>query len=70
MDDTKGSGIHWYRFQQLLILIFCLDLMTLKRVNKQQEVKAVVKDSSKNGAFISSIAGGLCFDFSPKDPNM
>jgi hypothetical protein len=42
--------------------------MTLKRVNKQ-EVKAVVKDSAKTGAFISSLAGGLCFDFNPNDSN-
>ncbi|KAJ3227804.1 WD repeat-containing protein 78 [Clydaea vesicula] len=51
------------------------DLMTLKRVNKQEN-KSVGSNSgnmistSKTGAFISRLAGGLCFDFNPKDPNI
>ena len=48
--------------------------MTLKRVTKQQESKGATNtsnalSSAKTGAFISRLAGGLCFDFNPEDSN-
>ncbi|KAJ1532457.1 WD repeat-containing protein 78, partial [Nowakowskiella sp. JEL0078] len=51
------------------------DLMSLKRVSKQE----TLKNTSNNGkisanpsksAFIARQAGGLCFDFNPKDSNV
>ncbi|KAJ3057278.1 WD repeat-containing protein 78 [Rhizophlyctis rosea] len=64
--------------------ILPLDLMTLKRVTKQEDAKTsggVTGPRSgeggsgsgaaaiKNTAFIARQAGGLCFDFNPKDTN-
>ncbi|KAJ3110400.1 WD repeat-containing protein 78 [Phlyctochytrium bullatum] len=62
------------------------DLMTLKRVTRQQEAKpgaapaqpgaggsntgAGANNSSKTSAFIARQAGGLCFDFNPNDSNI
>ncbi|KAJ3171990.1 WD repeat-containing protein 78 [Geranomyces variabilis] len=51
-----------------------IDLMTLKRVTEQQDGKAgtsgtTTHSASKPGSFIARQSGGLCFDFSPKDPN-
>ncbi|KAJ3166366.1 WD repeat-containing protein 78 [Irineochytrium annulatum] len=53
------------------------DLMTLKRVTRQQEIKATGAGSinsstggSKTSAFIARQAGGLCFDFNPNDSNI
>ena len=43
-----------------------IDLMKLKRVAAKQGQGKV----KKGEAFISRYAGGLCFDFSTKDPNM
>ncbi|KAJ3004865.1 WD repeat-containing protein 78, partial [Thoreauomyces humboldtii] len=50
------------------------DLMTLKRVTEQEDKGDAVGGSSsshashKPGSFIARQSGGLCFDFSPKDP--
>ncbi|KAJ3296363.1 WD repeat-containing protein 78 [Borealophlyctis nickersoniae] len=57
------------------------DLMSLKRVTKQQERKGgagpagtgggggAAAGAIKTSAFIARQAGGLCFDFNPKDSN-
>eukprot|EP00002_Diphylleia_rotans_P031932 TRINITY_DN6660_c0_g1_i3.p1 TRINITY_DN6660_c0_g1~~TRINITY_DN6660_c0_g1_i3.p1 ORF type:complete len:353 (+),score=64.46 TRINITY_DN6660_c0_g1_i3:171-1229(+) len=41
------------------------DLMRLKRITNQAKTS-----DSKNEAFISRLASGLCIDFSPRDPNI
>ncbi|KAI9009825.1 WD40-repeat-containing domain protein [Gaertneriomyces semiglobifer] len=52
------------------------DLMTLKRVTRQQEVKTGDRTSNisaagtKAGSFIARQSGGLCMDFNPKDSNI
>ncbi|KAJ3120629.1 WD repeat-containing protein 78 [Nowakowskiella sp. JEL0407] len=52
------------------------DLMTLKRVAKQESTKNNTTTSSKKqlgpgkSAFISRQTGGLCFDFNPADSNV
>ncbi|KND02527.1 uncharacterized protein SPPG_02986 [Spizellomyces punctatus DAOM BR117] len=55
------------------------DLMSLKRVTKQQEIKAGAAagtaagsagSGNKPGSFIARQSGGLCFDFNPKDNNI
>lgn len=46
------------------------DLMTLKRITKQETSSAGAGVGVKTTSFISRQAGGLCFDFNPKDSNM
>lgn len=56
------------------------DLMCLKRVIKQQEIKpqsgtgqnvsSQSSSTSKSASFIARQSGGLCFDFNPKDSNI
>ena len=45
--------------------------MTLKRVTKQKSTPATgLTETVKSSSFITRQAGGLCFDFNPKDSNM
>ncbi|KAI8909414.1 WD40-repeat-containing domain protein [Powellomyces hirtus] len=67
---TDGRVVGWVVKKGLEFI----DLMTLKRVTEQQEGKdavtgATTHSATKPGSFIARQSGGLCFDFSPKDPN-
>ncbi|KAI8818423.1 WD40-repeat-containing domain protein [Fimicolochytrium jonesii] len=71
---TEGRVVGWTVKKGLE----SVDLMSLKRVAKQSDVAtpggpsggpaSSVKAAAKPGSFIARQSGGLCFDFSPKDP--
>ncbi|KAI9099413.1 WD40-repeat-containing domain protein [Phlyctochytrium arcticum] len=67
--STDGRVVQWLIRKGLEYA----DLMSLKRVTKQQETKAgmpAATTASKPGSFIARQSGGLCFDFNPKDSNI